>query len=349
MINKLKQQQIQTNKFYINMVSFTVKLTLTIMQTTLSLFPITLHILGIYLLHQPNTFHENQRLYLTNLSFAELLFLLPLNILPYLRILETSVTLYDYIALFAICGFAVPWLTMTIALTIDRFMQVYLNIKYDLYVTKKITTQVVIGSWLIGLGCLSSTAFAKYKYEFDSLRFTHIVILQLYNGGIIISFVATYTYIYKKIKRIRCLDTAVVNKLNVNSGGGGGRKSRFIPYWIVITYIVFIMLPQSTNFILFQIIKIHHSKTTMFVITTFFFDLGSLFNVLVYILMNASLRMRFIAMIHWNSAKAKFNSANHAIYTTTIRVNCQVLHHWRNCVLPRYHCCHGHSGSTEKP
>lgn len=300
------------------MTNSTVHFPLAVTQTTFSILPITALILGIYLLQQPNTFHENQCLYLKAISVAELMFIIPLDVLPYLRIYNQTKDLYDYIALYAINGCAVPWLTMTIALTIDRLAQVYLNIKYDLYINKKLTKRIIFMSWTIGAICLFGTCLVKYVYQYDSLKFTHMVIMQIYNVGIVISLVFTYTYIYKKIKKVRCINGASGTiTSSMTTKRQTERRSHFIPGLIVMSYILFVMVPQITNFIVLQILKTKQSTITMFLITTILFDFGSLINVLIYILMNKSLRRRFLATIRWKTLRRFIPLSTRAIYSAS--------------------------------
>ena len=102
----------------------------TIVNTVVSLCPILIHMTGIYLLRQINSLEPTQKLYLIHMSAVEILFAFFQDVLLNLKTFAEDDTWFQYTSFAShIVGFW--WCNIMIMLTVDRFLHVYLNIKYE--------------------------------------------------------------------------------------------------------------------------------------------------------------------------------------------------------------------------
>ena len=114
-----------------------------------SLIPLTLHLIGIYLLHTKSEhLPDNQKTLLTNLSISEI-------ILCAYSIVYSSISYFDLdketdaIVLCSWCMGSLSFYLILQWITIDRFLYVYLNIKYSIILTARFTRAVVAGIWML--------------------------------------------------------------------------------------------------------------------------------------------------------------------------------------------------------
>lgn len=272
----------------------TFELVLAVGQSIFSLISISFHIVGLILLRQTTSSQVNQKIYLIHLSIIEIIFLTSHNAPLYLKIVHPNETIaYYYVGLSIIVGIALPWYNLLIAITVDRFLQVYLNIKYELYITQKITKGIIFCCWLFGITLWLILFLLKYLKDVDSIVIVHTFILQAYHSSVIVVFLLTYGYIYYRIKKMNNSDTSINDTQNV--------KTNFIPFWIVISFIFFILVPETIHF--FVSLKdreggYSHGRLDMFIAAMMLFDVGCLVDALLYILLNRFIRERFCRLVH---------------------------------------------------
>ena len=265
-------------------------LVLCIIQTVFSIIPITLHIIGIYLLRKISSYPRNQKLYLIHLSIMEILFIvINNNILVYLKIFEAVPVFTSYIPVSVLCLIAVPWCIIEMLLILDRLAQVCLNIKYDVYINALMTNAAVVASWASG-GVLFLVMFgAKYVLHIDSHRIMHMFVIQIFMGNLLIVATITYAYIYYKIK--------CNTKRNVHIHLFH-RRETFVPFWIVFTFVWLFLLPDILQLIFEENIYLYIGGTILF-------DCGCIADVLIYMFMNQQIKNKFLLLIQWKGRKSK--------------------------------------------
>ena len=114
---------------------------------------IILHSTGIILLTKIQRM-RNQDLIILHLSVSELFMCLldiAQNIMTRDRYANQSTSLaVSYVIIANCCFFVVPSFLIIITLTVDRFLEVLLNIKYQLYFTKLTVKLVLALNWSLG-------------------------------------------------------------------------------------------------------------------------------------------------------------------------------------------------------
>ena len=266
-------------------------------QTVLSLIAIIFHIAGLLALRQTSSTQVNQKVYLIHLSVMEIVFLTSHNIPLYMKLTNVNQEVVYCTGLAVITAVAIPWYNLLLALTIDRFLQVYLNIKYQLYVTDKVIKIIIFSCWFIGIALFGILFLLRILYNYNTERLVHGVLykifLNIYHSLVIIIFLLTYGYIYYQLRKVK------ESKDGMAASSDRNRKANFIPFWIVISFILFILVPESIH-ICVSLNKqpdtdtAVHDQIEMFIFAMVLFDVGCLVDALLYIFLNEFVRERFL-------------------------------------------------------
>ena len=268
-------------------------LILLFIRTFFSLVTLSLHIVGIYLLSKPNTYQKHQKIYLTNISVLEILFLMTSLAQAYFRYFKCD-DCYMYAGIFFLAFIMVSWHNAMIVLTIDRYLEIRLNIKYELYISRRLARILVAFSWSLGGLCfVVSTVVQVFLKKINTCKMVSTFVLLPYSGILMAVLMFTYWYIYRKMKRCRQIFPQTANSVEHLRR----KKHQFVPIWIVFTYITCSIIPlivlhkilsngtntRDRNSLLFHIIALLH-------ICCCFGD------VFIYIYLNLSMRRRFIGL-----------------------------------------------------
>eukprot|EP00493_Phyllostaurus_siculus_P023707 UN24043 len=108
----------------------------TVVVSLFGLLVATVHIFALYLLHKTETLQSNQKLYLVHISALEVIIIALSLLTLYVNIWvnDTQVQEYSYLAMVSV---TFPWMYILTMFTVDRFLQVYLNLKYCSYMTSR--------------------------------------------------------------------------------------------------------------------------------------------------------------------------------------------------------------------
>ena len=192
--------------------------------------PGILHFLGLILLILTPKDHLgfSNKLYYLALSFAEFL-ICTLGMMKRLwislnRILNYLQYAFGYVTLYLVI----------ISLTCDRFLRVYLNIKYPLYWSNQKTIKM-LSSFLV----LDTVLFVIF-FVTDSKLFLDTWMFQIFDFLFIAVAMITYTYIFYKIQRNRRQVSADSNKTARIAKG----KEFFSIFFLVMTFFIFSVVPD---------------------------------------------------------------------------------------------------------
>eukprot|EP00111_Clytia_hemisphaerica_P017971 TCONS_00053198-protein len=201
----------------------------------------------------------NQKCYLIQISISELLICvckIVHRILTLHGFLETSFKIWT----FQTSGCFMAYIIFMILLTVDRFFEVYLNIKYSLYWTWKMTKITILVGWLIS--CIFAVVMCAQTNE-KSVR-AQIILFFWPTSELAFLLVAiiVYVYLFQKIRRNRKSRPTISTVHNVSSAGPtkttgtgpqslakGRRKRLYLPTLLVATFILLWIIPDQTEFI----------------------------------------------------------------------------------------------------
>ena len=197
------------------------------------------HIVGLLVLIRVKTPNANQKVIIINLAFTEMLFCLNRVInLAWKNIMGgRNVNRVKAIMTVRLFFFTANKAVM-LYLILDRFLDIFLHLKYALYFTKKKIVVILAIAWTIcaiysiSLGVVDSLL---YPLNYPKLhRKFNIPVSLVLDGLIVVSATITYLYFYFKVKAI--------HKTERGSSENQGQSSSFkfkIPFLLVTTYIMF--------------------------------------------------------------------------------------------------------------
>ena len=175
----------------------TVKIYLAI-QAALYTVPGFLHFFGLYLLHVIQHLGpvEDQRAYLINLSISECGFCFSKMIHRILYMLDfNSIALKVWI--FQTGFFFTEVCFIMMLLTLDRFMAIYLNIKYRRYITKQRVKFCIAASWCLSL-LVFLLCFLVVDIEYVVNLFTFLI-WPIEEFSFLFMAIPVYIYIFIKV------------------------------------------------------------------------------------------------------------------------------------------------------
>lgn len=230
--------------------------------------------LFILLKLKSNKMNSNQRLYLQHLTVTQFMHVI-------VEIIKNSIQLSPYdsskslqMAIYQIDAMqlgGLKWLTSGIMtmLTVDRFLEVHLNLKYHVYCSAKYTKYMLISNWCLGgvsytlLNLLSKGRKTRHleifkKYIYNSLNLFYV-------GVAVITYVYLFTKFYESKKvhfnHIRSLKISfseefknvgevakpnMVSKDNLSIWKTFCRSNFYLPTFLVIGYILLYIIPGLT-------------------------------------------------------------------------------------------------------
>jgi len=223
---------------------------LTITLFVLHSIAITLHCLGIYLLsHQIKKDRSHQVPIMMNLSIAEIF--MGLFDVAYNIMIGEGVTkdITDYFYTIQCCCFVISCFLILTVLTLDRFFEVYLNITYPIYFTKRVVHICLFCCWAVGFSLGIILCSLKYAIGINTLDVVFRFLFPLFELFFFVSAVVTYSYIYSKFRRLS-------RDPNLNSKNTLKKRKFFVPTLIIFTFFLFAIIPDQLHLFLFYIYDI---------------------------------------------------------------------------------------------
>ena len=162
--------------------------------------PTILHGVGIILLYKAKGVElPNQRIITLNLSIAEFFYCLS-RVVQYTTLLAQVSTPLIYALLYCFSGILLCAIRFAVLhIIIDRFLDIWLNIRYSVYITKKTLVKAIIFQWVLGL-LLAAALVSLLTFKLisqDKAKFVRLSVDII----IIIAALSTFTYIFAKVKR----------------------------------------------------------------------------------------------------------------------------------------------------
>lgn len=193
---------------------------------TLSFLVIILHISCLIILWRYDK--PKNQCFLISVILSEMIFS-ALQIAFYLMQNKVHQTLYSALTLWSFC-MNIPYCGGLILLTLERYLEVYLHIKYYRSFFYLHRLKLCFGLWLIMVVCYISAilgVFLKFNPSMDKIYDINITCLVVIHAVIVCLFMFVYIYLYKLFRKNRQIKTTKV----------------FTPFFIVLTFICFLTIP----------------------------------------------------------------------------------------------------------
>ncbi|XP_066932247.1 uncharacterized protein [Clytia hemisphaerica] len=312
---------------------------------------VILHSIGITLLLKLRR-KRNQDIIILHLSITEL-FMCLLDIIQNILSRDDYVTemtsrVKSYVIIVNCCFFVVPSFLIIITLTIDRFLEIYLNIKYQLYFSKKKLKFVLTVHWVLGSILGAALLVVRLTHGTQARLVIFMFIFPTLEIIFLIIAIVTYAYIYRKFrskfKRLFIGKVTPVKKDLDNSNLEGEAKSPygielkgqtspikrysvwkgkltrarklvitnvmrrpsnkeqqkpmlkrrnfFAPSLILVTFVLFVVIPDSLNLLFHYSKTLHWSEDTQNILLCLY-SIGFIMDGLIYIFLQKHLRVIF--------------------------------------------------------
>lgn len=228
------------------------------LQLAFKIIPFLLHLTGIYFLikyrnyflKSNNDSRKSNWLHLVNLSISEMVFV-GLGLLAQLLFHNGSMKFAVYAETIQYSTCCLQYFLAMIYMTIDRFLEVRLNIIYPVFWKYKYTKLLLLCTWTV-CGILSLVVFF---IELPSRRRIRWIIFVIFYPIIesVFWFLSSsvYVYIFLKLKQNSC------HIYKKQTGIMKRRKKRhfYVPALIVLSFVLFILIPDT-------IITVHMLRNT---------------------------------------------------------------------------------------
>lgn len=202
------------------------------------------HFLALTLLKRDHTFRGSQRYLIDTLCCTEIVLTIQLMLRGASYYYKNI--MLDVAILFGESAGGIMYFTVMTFLTLDRFAEVKLNLKYPVYCTTKKTITMLFLAFIISLllfvGLLIYLVDENNDwYNWHKFLFSYLVT--------IIAFI-TYIYIFKKLRKNRLALKKMINQLNKNQTRDRQFKKTqrnpkiFLPSLIILTFILFAIIPH---------------------------------------------------------------------------------------------------------
>ena len=197
-----------------------------------------IHFFGLLLLCKSKSSLRNQRLLIKNLAVVEMLFCLSMVIFCYFQINKSSgMILKCLYAFFSALFFIEIRLTM-LHIIFDRFLEIFTNIKYPLYMNHKKMMSLLAMHWFGSAVYAIISSVVRLFGIFQGQWPVQIFFCLILDIIILISAITTYLYFYTKVHQIQRLETSILDppEDSVMTFLIGKFKQ---PCYIVLSYIFF--------------------------------------------------------------------------------------------------------------
>ena len=211
----------------------------------------SIHVIGLILLfsHEDSNIHGTQKYLVVSLSLTEISFLTLSTTRSFVWFTDTSTKIAgELIEAYSIIVSSNMYYFTMFAITVDRFLKIILNIRYPLYWKAKNTKTFLLIFFSILNGLYISylslvLIFAWHKMPLVMAKFYYSYIVPVFD----ITFVAVASgvcgYIFATIFKNRKADKRLRKQVTGSTGNVSSTKIH-VPFWIVLTFMLFWVLPD---------------------------------------------------------------------------------------------------------
>lgn len=260
--------------------------------------PMMLHCIGLVLLYKAKGKLPHQRMVTMNLAAAEMIYCLwraawhIMNVTDFFvwirGIVPNASTFFSFVSEFLFVNIRFAY----ILIIADRFLFIWLNIKYYLYITKHQLRLVIIAQWLLAiLTALVVILFYKCKVlNYNEFIRTRLVIHIALDTLISSTALFTFSYLFLRVKGITKESD---NQQKVHSGMFKIWMKLKVPGLMVITFVIFNV---SSTILKFIDLKFDYKDLRLIITIYTLTILGWCFDSIIYILLQKRVRKLVYSM-----------------------------------------------------
>ena len=245
-----------------------------------------IHVIGLIFLfnHDDSNIHGTQKYLIVSLSLTEISFLTLSTTRGFVWYTDTSTNIAgELIEAYSIIVSSNMYYFTMFAITIDRFLKVILNIRYPLYWKAKNTKTFLLVYFLILNGLYISylslvLIFAWHKIPMVMAKFYYNYIVLVFDIAFVAIASGVYGYIFATILKNRKADERLRKRVTGSTGNVASTKIH-VPFWIVLTFTLFWVLPD----IMMGINITFQFPTECYILNLILYRIGFMADPIIYI------------------------------------------------------------------
>ena len=290
-----------------------------------AVFLITLFVLcfGIYfLLKCSKRMAKNQNVYLINFTMSEIVLTLYHILCAVVMASYPTEKSNKWFVIAQIMHYNTTWLVNLLTLTfltLDRFAEVYLNITYEVYITRRKTMFIILGIWMLAFSAGISSVHVWIVYNFDILHYSLAYFYPILDLSLFVLGIVIYTYIYIKCIRSKVSTSSSPKEDTEENRTGTATKQRkiFVPVLIMITFTIFVFIPDMVYLLLINVLKITvATRTWLLWLFSVSYSLNMISDVSIYIFMQRGIRTMLLK--RWRATGFPLRSYSNGINSCNV-------------------------------
>ena len=263
-------------------------------------FAALLHLLGLHLLRLVKFKPTNQRIMIIHLAFAELCINLHQSVVHiFLMVDRCDInSTCDYVDNFFYLLLGNANKLIMIYLIVDRLLDIYLHLRYPLYFSEQRVKNIILAVWLFcSLYSLTIIMLNRSNIGYRQMITLIVFLFTITSDTIIVtSALITYIFLYIKVRHFRAIDNSQ-RIAGLKSNITVSNKAKFLlPCLIIATYLAFNSTANVMFLCKYILMEGGRAKSLVSEILHWFWILGHLSDVLLYIFLQKDVKKRSLAI-----------------------------------------------------
>ena len=266
---------------------------------------------------------HNQKLILTNLCVVEILTMaFFLKIQAYAALQQHHHPIEFAIEHFVRFILSIQYPLTMHHLTVDRFLEIYLHLRYPLVIDRRVTSYVILATWLFS-AAISLVIMMLWIYCFTTRAIMSFVIYMVlaFDLSVLVCAICTYSYLYTKYRKL----TRIHER---NSFKSKFRKGKFrIPLLIIVTYVFFEVtatLFTMTRYHVVDTARVELGRKISLILYAFGYLADASINIFIrerLLTKRKKRRIKKVCCFCWYQKRAVENISSSVVEAVTIRYN----------------------------
>ena len=206
----------------------------------------------------------------------------------------------------------IAYIAIMILLTLDRFLEVYLNINYPVWATRKVTLTSIIVTWVLSL--ITAIIFIVNGDTTVTEEYIVLVIWPASEMLFLIVAITVYTYIFIKIRQNRKHSQVGIqpsfssNQSNPETASTNGKQGRrrlrfYLPSLLILTFVLFWVVPDLVQYAALK--QGHDLPSYTWLLVSLMVSLAMCSDAVIYLTTISELRQRVMKLMR---AKCRWNA-----------------------------------------
>ena len=252
-------------------------------------FALVLQVIGVYVLYHTNNLRATQKIILMNVSFCHIVHSV-FAIYTFSKPIENSEVPNKGLWLSYVLGF--HYTLLMHCLFIGRMLEIYLHLKYPIYMTKKVSYFIIMLLWLMSwFLAFAVSLIIRCCSNLKDKLFRYIVSIMIW--CVVCTALFVYSYIYRKWTSLHRNIPRIKQSARRNS------NAFLVPFLVVFTFAFF----QGSGSVLMMIqntIELSgSSKSLLECVMSMLFAFGVISDALIYIFLQKVIRKKFLLKIRY--------------------------------------------------